>query len=258
MYRVRVAAIAWLLILVPYARGTSLSIDALCHIDLPGGVSTISTLSTRTNEPATGGCSIGTAPEFFLDYLHWDNFAEARGGVEYGVESGEFTLGGFTSVRAYLPFIDTDIFIERLDQVSYSMSLDLVASSSGPSRPGLIELMALSLGSSDPGGSLIVVSLQVGSLAAASDSIIHLAGTFPFVLGEPFHINVATEGVAGTDGVFGPGDRLAEFQLNFHLTELDGEPVDVELVSVPEPSAFLLLASGASLLLALSRLRRSV
>jgi hypothetical protein len=197
-----------------------------------------------------GGCTIGTDP---YDYAEWYNappFSEAIGGLDYSIDSGVFHASGLVSVRDYQPVVrnSDEVWPYPNSTSSFTMSLDLAASSPGEIRPGLINLMFYGYVTPDPGGSGINLDLQVGSIFREVDLGGGFVSTFPFILGEPFIVHIGAWGAAGADGVHGAGDRQAYPLINFSLSELDGSPVQVRLYSVPEPSTLLLLAPMLPLL----------
>jgi hypothetical protein len=237
---------ASLLVLAPCVDGASVAIDAFCYTDLVGGGSITQTFSIRQNAPTMGGCSVGTPPDTFPGLEA--EFADAKALVDYDVSSGEFLSMGRLALEVDYPIDDPSNTSDLHSRASVSLALSLIASSPGPSRPGLIELMAVNPITSE-GTASALLEEQVGSIVRTLDSSGGIIGTFPFVLGEPFPVRVSIEAFALDSGFYAYGYQETFFRLNFRLTELDGMPVDIQLTAVPEPSTLLLVASVLPLLI---------
>ena len=151
------------LVLIPSIQGATVSIDASCFQDKAGSGTITTTFQTVRNIPTSGGCTIGTPPDYGSDYAFVTDFAGGEGGVDYGVTSGGFHLEGFAWARAYNPVPDRDAEPFQSSVSSIFISADLIALSSGPTRPGLIELMSFASVTPDPGGSSGILG---GMLAA--------------------------------------------------------------------------------------------
>jgi hypothetical protein len=168
--------------------------------------------------------------------------------MDYGVLSGEFMSRGSVLAFAVQPFPIEPPFLEpgRISRASVFLTLDLTASSGGPRRPGMIELLVLQTDVTSPGATDAFLACQIETLFGELEFC--TSGTFPFTLGQPFAIHLGLEAHALDTGASGLGLQPADLIVNFKLTELDRTPVDVELFPVPEPSTFLLVTSVLALL----------
>jgi hypothetical protein len=244
----RTAFVVCLLTAAPGAQGTTI-VSTSCSTEFPDGSPTASVTSTT-------GCTLGVDPLFANPR---EPFADAQASIGGFVEDGLFGALGSAFTFVFQPTLDPpDFTFEVISAARASAALDLVAVSPGPLRPGLIDLAVQSSGAGGFGGSAggeTGVGTLFASIFDLGNCVGACEGTFPFVLGKPFdiHLSVFSESAASW---FEPQSRNLNIQFSFRLLELNGTPVDLQLVAVPEPSTFLLLASLLPLLvLALARRR---
>jgi hypothetical protein len=206
-------------------------------------------------------------------------FAKADASTHYGVLSaddsetipeGAFWAGAFVQTAALHTFPE---HLEILySEAEAHAELSLHAKTSGPVRPGLIDLAFRGNVDFDAGRSTAYVEGVIGNLFAEIQDQDYGScrgacdGRFAFVLGQPFDIRLIAHSHSwGTSG-YGNGERHVYVNTTFQLRELDGTPVDLlaafeSPTLVPEPSTILLVAPVLSLLMLVrvaGRYRRGV
>jgi hypothetical protein len=171
------------------------------------------------------------------------------------------TFGAYVVARTFARFAgegDPFPYGGEYSTATAYVELILHAGSAGPVRSGLIEQH--NWGWSDTGGDANNTEVQVviGNLSGVvwPDGCQDAAcsGTFPFVLGQPFDIRLSAFSQSWGDGFITASGADTYWHIRFRLRELDGTPVDLLIDSeppaaVPEPSTWLLLGAGLSLLL---------
>jgi hypothetical protein len=227
-------------------------VSTYCRVAVPVGD------AIEVSSPS--GCSVAGP---IVDAFPFPATAEARFDAHYEFlsfegepEIPEGTFSAYARVDAdarYLPgYPFNDYSYARTD-----VELSFRATSSGPVRSGLIQLLSFGDGRGFGQGSFEATS-TVGNLFARAEfqNCTGCQGTLPFVLGQPFDIRVFVSGGGIVDSQETVGGGHGFFNVRFKLRELDGTPVDLLLetdtpVAVPEPSTVLLLAGGlVSLVLA--------
>ncbi|HEY6992003.1 MAG TPA: hypothetical protein VH369_26655 [Bryobacteraceae bacterium] len=127
----------------------------------------------------------------------------------------------------------------------FAVSLDQGLSTSGPARSGFIRASYFgSFGSGPDGPDAKTFDISIGSF---TPSIIIGLGTYPltpFTLGQNFLFHEDLSMRASAQPIFGILESAEpRFQWTFTLFEADGvTPVQVSLVSTPEPRSWALLA----------------
>ncbi len=254
MRTVVAASIFFLLAPASYLYGDTI-VSTYCRAGIAGG--------GEISVNSTGECFVeGPWEDPFPSPSFAHAYAAANSGfVPSDSEYPEGTLGAELTARAQAHFAGEGPPFpfggEYSTAIAYA-ELNLHASSAGPVRSGLIEQFNWGRIDTDGDANNTEVRVVIGNLTGVvwPDGCRDAAcsGTFPFVLGQPFDIHLSAFSQSWGDGYIGGSGAYAYWNVNFKLRELDGTPVDLLLDSqqpaaVPEPSTWLLLGAGLSLLL---------
>jgi hypothetical protein len=151
--------------------------------------------------------------------------ASAGGGTS-GIDTTEI----FTNISAWV----WTPFQSSITSATAQVSTDFLGSTDGLERQGLATYFVYTDGDSGGGGGAFP-SASIEGLGECHGYICHTQGSLvPFTLGVPFEVTASIHASASSiSWVEGAGGAVAQIRLQ--LFELDGAPVTISAVPVPEP-----------------------